>query len=100
MINTIDKYVDTCLIREYADKDSKHGYSLDAASLSKHEQLNFLTMLVNHDDVLQELILDRMQELIELRLPMVEAQDKYDSGLIPTHNPVNGEVNWILRRSA
>lgn len=94
MKNTIEKYIDTCLIDEYADKDFECGYSLDIVSLSNHEQSNFLDFLIKNDSATKDLILDRMQELIDQRLPRVEAQARYDSGLRPRIDQINGEVIW------
>lgn len=94
MRNSIEKYIDTCLISEYADKDFKHGYSLEVANLSDHEKSNFLDLLFRNDPVLKEMALDRMQELIEQRLPRIEAQDRYDAGFKPRIDHINGEVIW------
>lgn len=96
-MTTLNRYIDRCLIDEHAIKDYLDGYSLDVASLPKHERLTFLQTLFEHDDVLQEMVLDRMQELINQRLPWVESQAKYNSGLRPKHDPINGEVKWIFR---
>lgn len=94
------KYVDLCLIDEYADKDFTYGYSLDVTSLPTHEQENFLDFLFENDEVMKEIVLDRMQELIEQRIPWVESQDKYDAGFKPIVDQNNGEVSWIRRGAA
>ena len=69
---TIQKYIDRCVIDEYANKDYLNGFHLDVTDMSKHDQNNFLDLLMNQDDVLRELVLDRMQELINERLNAVE----------------------------
>lgn len=97
MRHPIEKYIDTCLISEYADKDLKYGYSLDVAELPNHEKLNFLDFLLKYDPILRDMILDRMHELVAPRLERMEMQHKYDAGLIPHLDQNNGEVNWIAR---
>lgn len=73
----LNKYIDNSLIQEYAHKDFEQGYLLDAVDLPKHEQANFLSMLLEHDEILKEKILDRMQELINSRIPEVESEDQF-----------------------
>jgi len=95
MRNTIEKYIDNCLIDDYADKDLICGYSLDVCSISEHDRYNFLDVLLKNDPILKDLVLDRMQELIDSRLSRIEVQHKYDAGLNPVHDSINGEVRWI-----
>jgi hypothetical protein len=97
---TLQKYIDICLIDEYADKDFIHGYSLDVSSLAEYEKSNFLNTLLQHDPIIKEKVLDRMQELIDERIPWYEFQHKYDAGLKPIINKTNGEVTWIKRGAA
>lgn len=94
----IKKYIERNLIDEYAYKSLKHGYSLDICDLPPNEISHFLDILFKHDYHTRDLILDRMQDLINERLPFAECQAKYDAGLVPIQDQVNGEVNWIVRR--
>lgn len=96
----IRKYIERNLIDEYAYKSVKHGFSLDVCDLPTHELNNFLDMLFKNDFHTRDLILDRMQELINERLPLAECQAKYDAGLMPIQDMINGEINWIPRRGA
>lgn len=73
----LNQYIDNCIIHEYADKDQTLGYTLDAVELPKHEQSNFLEMLLEHDETFKEKVLDRMQELINARLSEAESNDKH-----------------------
>jgi hypothetical protein len=90
----LKKYINLCLIDDYADKDFKNGFSLCVSSLPDKELNNFLEIMVKHDPIMKELILDRMQELIDEHMPEREAKYKYDSGLKPRVDPINGEVIW------
>jgi hypothetical protein len=96
----IRKYIDLNLIDEYAYKSLRNGYSLDVCDIPANEIAHFLDILFKHDFHTRDLILDRMQDLINDRIQMVECQAKYDSGLIPVQDQVNGEVNWVARRGA
>lgn len=98
-MTTINRYIERCLIDEYAYKH-RSGYSLSVSDLPDSEIQNFLEFLFKNDPATKEMITDRMQELIEQRLPFAESQDKYDQGYIPIHDHINGEVSWIARRGA
>jgi len=77
----LNRYIDTCIISEYADKDIHNGYTLDVDSLPEHERANFLDELMKHDTAVRDLVLSHMQKLIDDRLPECEANDREDSGL-------------------
>jgi hypothetical protein len=76
----INRYIDVCLIDEYADKDFANGYSLDIDSLPDHERANFLDLLMQHDTNVRDLVLYHMQKLIDERLPERELEDRHGSG--------------------
>jgi|ERR1700678_2014253 len=92
---TINKYIETCLINEYADKDFHSGYSLDIHNIPEYELSNFLSFLIKKDNTIRDLILERMQELINDRLYRIEYLDRRNSGYMPTHNKQTGEVKWV-----
>ena len=96
----VRNYIERCLIDEYAYKSHKNGYSLDVCDLPANELANFLDLLFTKDDYTRDLILDRMQDLINERIPFVECQAKYDAGYVPMQDQINGEINWIARRGA
>jgi hypothetical protein len=77
----LNRYVDLCLIDEYADKDFENGYSLDVDSLPEHERDNFLNELMKHDTTVRDLVLFHMQKFIDERLPECESNDRYHAGL-------------------
>lgn len=96
----IRKYIERILISEHAYKSFAAGYSLDVTDLPKNEIENFLDILFEQDYHTRDLILDRMQDLINERLPFVECQDRYEAGYVPIQDQSNGEINWIARRGA
>lgn len=94
MTDYITSYIENNVIREYASK-TRDGYSLDVCDLSKHEISNLTEILLSHDPATRDILLDRIQEIINSRIPFVESQDYYDKGLTPVLDKVTGEVNWI-----
>lgn len=94
MRNYVDKYIDSNIIRENAIK-TPNGYIVEVESIDNHEKESFLSVLFEHDATTKELILDRMQKLIDSRLPLVECSDKYEAGLRPVLDSVNGDVQWV-----
>ncbi len=94
MRSYVDKYIDSTIIRENAVKTSD-GYIVDIDSIDEKEQENLLSVLFQHDPATKDLILDRMQQLIDERIPLVECSDKYEAGLRPIHDSVNGDVRWV-----
>lgn len=91
-------YIDRCLIDEYAIKCFKKGYSLDIDALPKHEISNFLNRLMEHDTSVRDYVLYQMQELINERLPIVEAEHRYDAGYGATIDQQTGETIFLPRR--
>ena len=100
MHNNIKSHIDLCLLDEYAYKSFNYGYSLHVSDLPKNELENFLDLLFEHDPVTRELITDRMQELIDERLPIYECQHRYNQGYVPAQDRTNGEINWVPARGA
>jgi hypothetical protein len=96
-MDIIEKYIDYNLINEYADKNQKHGYLLDIVSsdITDHERSNFLDILFKNDPIIRPLILDRMQELIDQRLYIVELKDRHKEGFKPVLNDINGVITWV-----
>jgi hypothetical protein len=98
MKQTLSKYIDNNIIDEYANKKSRDGYSLDVSDIPKHDIENFLSYLFEHDEVMEELVLDRMQDLIDEELPLAECKDKYEQGYFPKQDQSNGEIYWAKMR--
>lgn len=77
----LTRYIDICLIDEYATKSFTNGYSLDVNDLSDNEKENFLAELMKYDTAVRDLIHYHMQQLINKRLPECEANDRAHAGL-------------------
>ena len=90
----LKSYIDSNIIREYAYR-SKDGYYLDVSDVPSPEQENLLDLVFNKDPIIKELILDRLQDLINERIPYVECADNYAKGLKPSHDQNTGEVKWV-----
>ncbi len=95
----IKKYINLFLSHNIV-KDYNGNDTIEIDSLTAQERLYFFEFAIQKDEILKELILDRLQCLIDENLPLIEAQKKYDSGLRPLHDAVNGEVTWINRGAA
>jgi hypothetical protein len=74
----LQKYIDLCIIDEYAEKDLKMGYSLDVDSLPEHTKSNFLDELMSNDTTVRDLVLHHMQEMINKRLEKLEERERQD----------------------
>ncbi|HWY33431.1 MAG TPA: hypothetical protein VNX68_02220 [Nitrosopumilaceae archaeon] len=85
-------------IRDNANKDNQFGYDLSTKhDLSIDAQNELIRGLIKLDkENLRQLILDHAQTLIDERILIVEAEDRYDSGLIAKIDPINGEVTFSL----
>lgn len=90
MTKSVTAYIDET-IRSHRTKD----YELSIKNLPIIDQINILDFLFLRDKDTRELILERMQDLIEYRLPFVETEDKYEAGLKPRHDSQTGEVIWL-----
>lgn len=85
-------YIENSIIREHAHKD-RDGYHLEAKEISEHDLNGFLQVLFDNDPITKELILDRMNDLIEEHISDVESQDRYH-GLTQYKDRVNGETRY------
>jgi hypothetical protein len=89
-MDAVEKYIDLCLIDEYADKDFKNGYTLDIDSLPDSERANFLDKLMKEDTNIRDFVLYHMQKIINDRLKEKEAMDRFDAGITLTRT-FNGD---------
>lgn len=96
----IRNYIEKVIINEHAYKSFHNGYSLSVSDLPKNDLENLLDVLFKHDYHTRDLILDRMQELIDERMPFVESQARYDAGYRPVQDQTDGSINWVARRGA
>ena len=93
----IKSYINICVLDEHAYKSFSNGYSLDVADIPKHDLQSFLDFLFDNDPATRELVLDRMQSLIDQQLPVYECKDRYGKGYVPHVDQINGEVTWHAR---
>ena len=93
----LNKYIEVNIIDEYATKNILNGYELNVSDLPANELSNLIDKLVTDDEVTKDFILDRIQDLIDERLPLIEMQDRYEAGYRPTQDQGNGEITWIKR---
>lgn len=75
-MDKINRFIDRCLIDEYADKKSKDGYSLDVDDLPKKEIKDLVDILLDEDTDTRDTVLFQIQKLINERLPIVESDDR------------------------
>lgn len=81
-------------IRSYASYECG-VYTMDIDSIMRADHIVFIDHLLEHDPITDEMVRDRMQELINERLPWVESEDNYARGLRPLHDGITGEVSWM-----
>ena len=74
---TIERYIDRCLLDEYATKDYQDGYTLYVDDLPAQEIDNFLDKLMQDDTAIRDFVRHQMQQLIDERLPQYEANHRY-----------------------
>lgn len=72
IVQELNRYIDNCLIDEYATPTHDGGYYLDLDDLPEYEKNNFLEIAMKHDTSLRDEILFQMQKLINQRLNIYE----------------------------
>lgn len=75
MIDTLDKFIDRCLIDEYATKDKKGTYHLDVDNLPANELSRFVDEVMKSDCNAREEMLIAMQKMLNARLVKKEIED-------------------------
>jgi hypothetical protein len=80
-MDDLNKYIDICLIDEYANKSFEDGYTLDLDDLPDHEISNFLDRLMQEDTTVRDLVRYHMQQMIDARLPECEVEDRSRAGI-------------------
>ncbi len=92
----MDRYGSNYINRIISDNASKNGciLSLDVSEIGEHDQESLVSMLFKHDSVTREIIQNRIQDLIDEKLPWIENDWNYSRGLIPLHDKQTGEVIW------
>ena len=94
--NIIHQTIDQ-LIREYAyqSSDGYHMWPCDIHHADANDYKDLINLLIEKDDITKEILADRIKDLIDERKDIVEAQDRYNSGLRPIHDQQTGEVMWV-----
>lgn len=88
-----ERYIDM-IIRDNAKEDG-FSYSLMIDDLSKFEQDGLVTYLLSKDPESREMILERVQDLINERIDLIYCEDKYQAGKRPIVDRINGETRWV-----
>lgn len=96
MTDYISRYIDNQIIREHAYK-GRDGLSLGVCDLPDNELSSLIEVLLTKDPITRDIIEERVQELINARIPFVEARDNVNQGLKPIHDSQTGEVMWVAR---
>lgn len=94
MDKELDRYVDNEIIREFANKIG-NSYVVDIDGIETTLQKQFLDLLFEKDPVTKNIVLDRLQEVVDERIPWVESEDHYGQGLRPLLDAQTGEVIWL-----
>jgi len=95
----VRRYI-SLFLEDHIVKDYNGDDTIEIDSLTTQERRDFFECAVKQDQILNELILDRLQALLDENLPIISSQKKYDAGFIPLHDAVNGEVMWLNRGAA
>jgi hypothetical protein len=84
-MNDLNKYIDHCIIDEYATKSLSEGFSLDVDDIPENELSNFLHELMQRDTNVRDYVLHSMQSMINERLRECESTERYESGFQLKH---------------
>lgn len=95
MKKEIKSFIET-FIRQHAKGDLNFGYDLSThCDIPEDIQNNLLrTLSIIDREKVRELLLDHAQQLIDKRMPIVEAEDRYETGLIKRIDRINGEISF------
>lgn len=85
-------FIDNNIIREYVNH-TPDGYSLDISEISDHDKNTLAQLLIESDPAIKEFIEDRMDALIQERIPWVHMADNEDRPR-PTYCKQTGEPIW------
>jgi hypothetical protein len=94
MNKQLSSYIDHNVIQEHGCK-TRDGYALQVCDLDEHEKAHLLDRMFKYDPAAIDLLLDRMQDLINERLPFIDARENVSQGLRPIHDGQTGEVTWV-----
>lgn len=72
----LERFIDRCIIDEYATKNLEEGYSLDIDQVPEHDQNIFLTKMLEADTNLRNYALNCMQQMIDDRIKEVELEER------------------------
>ena len=63
-----ERYMDLCIIDEYADKDLQCGYSIDISDIPIEEIHNLIDVLLTHDMNFRDFIFDHLGDILTRRV--------------------------------
>lgn len=76
----LEKFIDHCIIDEYATKNIEEGYYLDVDQIPAHDQNILLEKLMEADTGLRNYALAYMQQMIDERIVEVELEEREHLG--------------------
>ncbi|MBX4189697.1 hypothetical protein KW791_00145 [Candidatus Parcubacteria bacterium] len=76
MEHQLEKYIDLCLIDQYANKNYCEAYELEVSDLPKDEVISFLDRVLDSDTTLRDLIFIHMQKMVNERMTEVEIHER------------------------
>lgn len=96
-MDQINKFVDLCIIDEYAEKDVFNGYHLDLDDLPETEISNLADLLLEHDTHIRDYVRAYMQELLNDRLRECTLEGRCNQGITLNYRP-NGDYYFNVPR--
>lgn len=77
-MNELNRFVDLCIIDEYATQDFREGWSLDVQDIPDDALVDFLKLMLTSDTRLRDIVLHDMQALINKRIIDREVSARYE----------------------
>ena len=74
------RFLDLCVIDEYATKDFRDGWSLDADNIPRCDIETLVNLLMQEDTAVRDTIMSHIQTLIDERIRDREVNERYAAG--------------------
>jgi hypothetical protein len=94
----LEKFIDRCIIDEYATKNLEEGYYLDVDQIPAHDQNILLAKMLEADTALRDHALSCMQKMIDERITEVELEERDYLGFASRQDD-SGDI-YLMRYSA
>ena len=82
----LEKFIDRCIIDEYATKNLEEGYYLDVNQIPEHDQNMLLAKMFEADTNLRNYAISCMQNMIDERIVEVELEERDYLGFTARHD--------------